>query len=116
MSILKKRRHPDPPPRIYTRRVRRSLDGDQPFTLHADGMGWFYVATGFKDGPLPTHYEPLESLVENPLYGRRRIPCRSQERSDNAYARRTSRFPYVLTTYRLTEHHTAGGMSRHLSP
>ena len=25
------------------------------------------------------------------------------------------RFPYVLTTYRLTEHHTAGGMSRYLS-
>ena len=25
------------------------------------------------------------------------------------------RFPYVITTYRLTEHHTAGGMSRWLS-
>ncbi len=25
------------------------------------------------------------------------------------------RFPYLLTTYRLTEHHTAGGMSRWLS-
>ena len=25
------------------------------------------------------------------------------------------RFPYVLTTYRVTEHHTAGGMSRWLS-
>ena len=25
------------------------------------------------------------------------------------------RFPYVLSTYRLTEHHTAGGMSRQLS-
>src|SRR5207249_3244551 len=26
-----------------------------------------------------------------------------------------ARFPFVLTTYRLTEHHTAGGMSRFLS-
>src|SRR5207245_11149963 len=26
-----------------------------------------------------------------------------------------SKFPFVLTTYRLTEHHTAGGMSRFLS-
>ena len=25
------------------------------------------------------------------------------------------RFPHVLTTYRLTEHHTAGGMSRYVS-
>ena len=29
--------------------------------------------------------------------------------------RSDARFPFVLTTYRLTEHHTAGGMSRHLS-
>src|SRR5439155_6405588 len=26
-----------------------------------------------------------------------------------------SKFPFVLTTYRLTEHHTSGGMSRFLS-
>src|SRR5262249_60799234 len=30
-------------------------------------------------------------------------------------AARDRRFPYVLTTFRLTEHHTAGGMSRWLS-
>ena len=38
------------------------------------------------------------------------------ERPDNQYADSPDhRFPYVLTTYRLTEHHTAGGMSRYLS-
>jgi formate dehydrogenase major subunit len=38
------------------------------------------------------------------------------ERSDNPYATSPdARFPHVLTTYRLTEHHTAGGMSRTLS-
>jgi formate dehydrogenase major subunit len=37
-------------------------------------------------------------------------------RADNPYAASPdSRFPYVLTTYRLTEHHTAGGMTRTLS-
>ena len=37
------------------------------------------------------------------------------ERPDNQYARSPDpRFPYVMTTYRLTEHHTAGGMSRTL--
>ncbi len=30
--------------------------------------GWLYVPSGLKDGPLPTHYEPLESLVPNPMY------------------------------------------------
>jgi len=38
------------------------------------------------------------------------------EAPDNRYADSPDRrFPYVLTTYRLTEHHTAGGMSRYLS-
>ena len=38
-------------------------------------------------------------------------------RGDNRYHRAFDdpRFPYVITTYRLTEHHTAGGMSRWLS-
>jgi formate dehydrogenase major subunit len=37
-------------------------------------------------------------------------------RPDNAYATSPdASYPHVLTTYRLTEHHTAGGMSRTLS-
>jgi formate dehydrogenase major subunit len=40
----------------------------------------------------------------------------TKERADNPYAHQPddARFPYVLTTYRLTEHHTAGGMTRTL--
>ena len=38
------------------------------------------------------------------------------ERADNAYAASPdARFPHILTTYRLTEHHTSGAMSRTLS-
>ena len=38
------------------------------------------------------------------------------DRPDNPWASSPdARFPHVLTTYRLTEHHTAGGMSRTLS-
>jgi len=94
-----------------------AIAGDQPFTMHPDGVGWIWVTTGLKDGPLPTHYEPLESPIENPLYGRQRNPAADQkEGPDNRYAPDLDpRYPHVLTTYRLTEHHTAGGMSRHLS-
>jgi len=69
------------------------------------------------DGPLPAHYEPLESNVSNPLYAQQRNPAANMmEREDNPYAASPDpRFPHVLTTYRLTEHHTAGGMSRTLS-
>jgi formate dehydrogenase major subunit len=76
------------------------------------------VASGLKDGPLPTHYEALESLVANPLYRQQSNPVADKKlRADNPYSKSPgdARFPYVLTTYRLTEHHTAGGMSRHLS-
>ena len=93
------------------------LPGDKPFIMHADGLGWLWVPTGLADGPLPTHYEPFESPVANPLHPAQQVnpAALKQERPDNAYAYSPDpRFPYVMTTYRLTEHHTAGGMSRTL--
>ena len=95
-----------------------ALPGDAPFIMHPDGMGWIWVASGLKDGPLPAHYEPLESNIDNALYpDRAKNPAADRkERPDNPYANSPDeRFPYVLTTYRLTEHHTAGGMTRTLS-
>ena len=94
-----------------------AIPGDAPFILHEDGLGWIYVPKGLKDGPFPTHYEPLESPVSNELYSRDTNPPENWfPRRENQFAPPgDSRFPFVLTTYRLTEHHTAGGMSRFLS-
>ena len=94
-----------------------AIAGDAPFIMHPDGLGWLWVPSGLKDGPLPAHYEPLESNIRNPLYAQQSNPAANRmERPDNPYASSPdARFPYVLTTYRLTEHHTAGGMSRTLS-
>ena len=89
--------------------------GDAPFVNMADGRGWLFAASGLRDGPLPTHYEPWETPVGNPLYPEHpRSPAANLlERPDNRYHEiGDPRFPYVITTYRLTEHHTAGGMSR----
>ena len=93
-----------------------ALGGARPFTLHPDGVAWLYVPSGLKDGPLPTHYEPLESPLTNPLYAQDTNPAANKkERPENPYAKHGDpRFPYVLSTYRLTEHHTAGGMTRTL--
>lgn len=94
-----------------------ALAGDRPFIMHGDGLGWIWVPKGLADGPLPTHYEPLESPVANPLHPAQPTnpAALKEERADNQYARSPDpRFPYVMTTYRLTEHHTAGGMSRTL--
>jgi formate dehydrogenase major subunit len=71
------------------------------------------------DGPLPTHYEPHESPFENALYKQRANPRRQQNKDFpedpyNPVANEpgSEEYPFVMTTYRLTEHHTAGGMSR----
>ena len=96
-----------------------ALRGDDPFIMQADGKGWLYAPAGLVDGPLPTHYEPQDSPFANPLY-----PHGSATRSGRCSTHEGNRyhpsgdepgaevFPYVVTTYRLTEHFTAGGMSR----
>ena len=95
-----------------------AIRGNAPFIVHPDGLGWLYAPTGLVDGPLPTHYEPHESPFTNPLYAQGKSPTRqTNERPENPYNPSAGEpgadvFPFVLTTYRLTEHHTAGGMSR----
>jgi formate dehydrogenase major subunit len=95
-----------------------ALSGIDPFIMQSDGKAWLYVPAGLTDGPLPTHYEPEESPFDNSLYSQRANPAREEyPRQDNMYnpagsAPGSEVFPYVMTTYRLTEHHTAGGMSR----
>src|SRR3989449_11608366 len=44
-----------------------ALSGTQPFIMRADGRGWLFVPAGLVDGPLPTHYEPHEAPIPNPL-------------------------------------------------
>ncbi|MBW3548815.1 MAG: molybdopterin-dependent oxidoreductase [Actinobacteria bacterium] len=97
-----------------------AIAGDDPFVMQADGKGWLFVPSGLLDGPLPTHYEPAESPVANALYRQQTNPARqvfphpvnpSQPESTEPG---NDVFPFVFTTSRLTEHHTAGGMSRYV--
>jgi formate dehydrogenase major subunit len=95
-----------------------AIPGTAPFIAHPDGLGWLWAPSGLVDGPVPTHYEPHESPFANPLYGQSANPLRQTFRDrDNPYnpsdgAPGAEVFPYVMTTHRLTEHHTAGAMSR----
>jgi formate dehydrogenase major subunit len=96
------------------------IAGDDPFIMQPDGKGWLFAPKGMLDGPLPTHYEPQESPVDNPLYRQQSNPARKVfARKDNLWSPSAGApgndvYPFVFTTYRLTEHHTAGGMSRWL--
>ena len=85
-----------------------AIDGKSPFTMISDGKSSLFVPSGLKDGPLPTHYEPVESPVVNPLYNQQDNPAAKKWfRHDNSYHEpRDPRYPYAITTYRLTEHHS----------
>jgi formate dehydrogenase major subunit len=88
--------------------------GSDPFILKSDGRGWLFAPSGLKDGPLPTHYEPLESPVSNALYPRQDSPVAKRfPRKDNVISPPGDpQYPYVVTTYRVTEQYTSGAMSR----
>jgi len=97
-----------------------AISGIDPFIMQADGKAWLFAPAGLVDGPLPAHYEPQESPVRNLLYRQQRNPVREiisdpEDRFQPSGDQPGSEvFPYAATTYRLTEHHTAGGMSRFL--
>jgi formate dehydrogenase major subunit len=91
-----------------------AIAGDQPFIAKPDGVGWLY-APAVKDGPLPTHYEPVESPVGNLLYPKQ--SCNPTVRMFAGPLNRlahtpTVDYPVVATTFRLTEHYLSGPMSR----
>lgn len=87
-----------------------ALDGKSPCIMMGDGKMWLFVPAGLKDGPLPSHYEPVESPVRNAVYGQQDNPAAKKwPRPDNQYHQVDDpKYPYVITTYRLTEHHSGG--------
>ena len=97
-----------------------AISGIDPFIMQGDGKAWLFAPAGLADGPLPAHYEPQESPFANPLYRQQRNPVREVIKhplnplQPSGSEPGSDVFPYVATTYRLTEHHTAGGMSRTL--
>ena len=95
-----------------------ALSGRDAFIMQSDGKGWLYAPAGLNDGPMPTHYEPQDTPFENLLYTQGRNPTRLLYPHEyNLYhpepgTPEADIYPFVVTTYRVTEHHTAGGMSR----
>ncbi len=88
--------------------------GDDPFIMLADGKGMLFVPTGLADGPLPTHYEPIESPTKNALYKRQDSPTayRWTRPGNELHEMGDPDYPYVFSTFRLTELHCGGVMSR----
>ena len=91
-------------------------NGDKPFIMRADLVGAFFGP--LNDGPFPEHYEPVESPTKNLLSKQQINPVAKiwtvpDQKNDLAPVA-SPEYPYVITTYRLTEHHLSGVMSRYL--
>ena len=80
--------------------------GMDPFIMTAEGQARLFGVDKLADGPLPEHYEPMESpLGTNPLHpGQITSPAVRIFKGDKERLGTAKNFPYVGTTYRLTEH------------
>jgi formate dehydrogenase major subunit len=78
-----------------------------PFIMTPEGLARLFVPlAGMADGPFPEHYEPFESPVANPLHPQQsNSPVARKFKSDLDKFGTPDKFPYVCTTYRLTEHY-----------
>jgi formate dehydrogenase major subunit len=78
-----------------------------PFIMTGEGTGRLF-SNGVADGPFPEHYEPIESPIENPLHptvSATPVAFRYDEKAGRPNRFGTvADFPYVATSYRLTEH------------
>jgi len=84
--------------------------GVNPFIMVPEGVGRIYALT-MKDGPFPEHYEPIESPARNLFSSVQNNPCVTLSDKDRCDF---NKYPYIGTTYRVTEHWQTGGMTRSL--
>ncbi len=92
-----------------------AIAGDRPFIMKPDGVAWLFAPGSLRDGPLPAHYEPVESPVGNLIHPRQTTSptVRFFEGPLNRFDHTpTDLFPVVATTFRVTEHYLSGPMSR----
>ena len=77
-----------------------------PFIMQQEGMGRLFALDKMAEGPFPEHYEPFETPIgTNPLHpGVISNPAARIFPDDLNAMGEAAQFPYVGTTYRLTEH------------
>ncbi len=84
-------------------------EGMSPFIMNPEGVARFFARGMMAEGPFPEHYEPFESpLANNPMHPdnplARHNPAARVFKGDLERMGEAAQFPYVATTYRLTEH------------
>ncbi len=77
-----------------------------PFIMNPEGVARLFAIDKMAEGPFPEHYEPMESPIgTNPLHPAVvNNPAVRMFANDRENLGTADKFPYVGTTYRLTEH------------
>jgi formate dehydrogenase major subunit len=89
----------------FTPTIKPSESVVGPFIMNAEGLGRLFARDQMVEGPFPEHYEPFESPSENVLHPKvKSNPAARVFANDMAVFGKAADFPYVATTYRLTEH------------
>jgi len=88
-------------------------DGKLAFIMTKEGYAQIF-GPGLADGPFPEHYEPLECPVEKNFMSAQLVNPTAPVFDTDAdkFASCDPRFPYVGTTYRVSEHWQTGLMTR----
>ncbi|OGP68278.1 MAG: formate dehydrogenase-N subunit alpha [Deltaproteobacteria bacterium RBG_13_47_9] len=89
--------------------------GAYPFIMKPDGVSSLF-GPGLNDGPFPEHYEPLECPIEKNLMSNQRInpAIKIFEGGLDTFKTCDPKYPFVCTTYRVTEHWQTGVLTRWL--
>ena len=82
--------------------------------MQPDGFGALY-GPGREDGPFPEHYEPLESPFRHHAFSKQSTNPVAYIAKDESIATADLKYPYIGTTYRVTEHWQTGLMTRRCS-
>ena len=84
------------------------------FLMTTEGQGRLFAPVGMKDGPIPEHYEPVESPVKNIMGKQQTNPITAYYKGDFGKLAEmgSTDFPYVGTTHRLVEHYQSGAVTR----
>ena len=82
-----------------------------PFIMQKDGQGALF-GPGREDGPFPEFYEPLESPFAGHVFSDQRSNPVAFKAKGEVLAPADDRFPFIGTTYRVTEHWQTGLMTR----
>ena len=88
--------------------------GKKPFIMMAERESRVFAIGALNDGPLPEHYEPVESPTHNVFNRRQNNPAYFTGTDGAKSLGDIEKFPLICSTWRVCEHWHTGALSRNM--